>query len=90
MKVLLINDLIPNNGRRSFYGKAKVLKAKNYNLLRSYDTIVCGVDANGNIHRYFDIRSKTNTTCAHLKSFLGCAYKNYWNLPVEKAPTLTI
>ena len=42
-----IYELIPTNGRKSFYGKAKVIECEGENFLQSYNTIVCKVDKNG-------------------------------------------
>lgn len=82
--------LIPTNGRKSFYGKANVIidDKKEITYLRSYETIHCGIDSKGVVHRYSDYKS--TTTCSHLKSFLGGKYVGYWELPLEKKPTITI
>ena len=42
-----IYELIPTNGRKSFYGKAKVIENNGKNFLQSYNTIVCKIDKNG-------------------------------------------
>ena len=82
-----IYELEPRNGRKSFYGKAKVIIVGNRRYLRSYDTIIGCIDENGKPHRYSDYNS--NTTCCHVKSFFGDSLK-FWDLPLENTPTLTI
>lgn len=82
-----IYELTPTNGRKSFYGKAKVIIVKNRRYLRSYDTIMGCIDENGKAHRYSDYHS--NTTGCHVKSFFGDS-TDFWKLPLEKTPTLTI
>ena len=88
-------ELSPHNGRRSFYNKAHIIYTKDDNVfLKSYDTIICRVDkTNGNVYRYTDRIS--NTTCAHIKSFItefvGSRFYirgDYWKLPLEKQPKI--
>ena len=83
-----IYDLIPTNGRKSFYGKAKVIIQGGDKFLKSYDTIHCMVDKFGNVHRFSDYKS--NTTCTHLKSFLGDNYNGYWEREIEVKPVILI
>ena len=84
-----IEELNPTNGRNSFYRKAMVIYAQNGKFLLSYDTIHCSVDSHGNIHRYSDYKS--NTTCSHLKAFLGdYKYRGYWELPIETQPDVVV
>ena len=64
-----ITELSPLNGRKSFYGKAKVIKAQGRVWLRSYDSIVASVDESGKVRRHLDWSS--HTTNAHIKSFLS-------------------
>ena len=88
-----ITELIPSNGRRSFYGKAKVIHAEDgTDYLRSYETVVASVK-DGEVRRHWDGRSAT--TAAHIKSFLcqfaprfdGSKFKNLETVPY---PTLTV
>lgn len=62
-------ELIPNNGRKSFYGKAKVIDSDNGIVsLVSYDTIVCSIDTNKKeFIRHWN--SNSMTTTAHINSF---------------------
>lgn len=80
-------ELTPTNGRKSFYGKAKVVVKNGWRYLRSYETIMGGIDPNGTMHRYSDYH--TMTTGSHVKSFFDDV-KSFWKLPVEPTPELTI
>ena len=82
-----IYELTPTNGRKSFCGKAKVIFADNRRYLFSYNTIMGCIDENGKPHRYSDYHS--NTTRCHVKAFFGDSLK-FWELPLEKTPTLRI
>lgn len=83
-----VTELIPINGRQSFYWKAKLIQTVNGKYLLSYSTIVAGC-VDGDIHRYWSGRS--NTTSAHLMSFFSAVGKNmttkeFYELPVEHTP----
>lgn len=61
-------ELRPLNGRKSFYGKAKVIEHDNGNIeLKSYDTIVARI-SNGRFERLWDGYSAT--TMNHINSFI--------------------
>lgn len=82
-----ITELIPVNGRQSFYGKAKLVQTESGKYLLSYSTIVAGC-VDGDIHRYWNGRS--NTTSAHLMSFFSAIGKDmttakFYKLPVESS-----
>lgn len=62
-----IYELIPTNGRKSFYGKAKMIENNGENFLQSYNTIVCKIDKNGKFIKMWDGYSAT--TMAHINSF---------------------
>lgn len=68
---------------KSFYGKAQVIEQANgEKLLRSYETIVCKIDKNGNFVRLWDGYSAT--TMRHINSFLSFydipnGGKAYWD-----------
>ena len=88
MKKTVIYDLVPRNGRKSFYGKAKVIVIGNRHYLRSYDTIMgCIEFGTGKVHRYSNYHS--TTTGAHVKSFFPNA-DAFWKTPIEKNPFLTV
>lgn len=68
-KLVNIYDLCPNDSHKSFYGKAKVkIYSDNTKVLRSYNTDVAKIDANGNIIRLWG--NWTATTGRHIKAFL--------------------
>lgn len=72
-------ELIPNNGRKSFYGKAKVVIDDNGNeTLYSYDTPIIKRDASGNLTKLWN--GWSGTTGAHIKAFCGLDKKSYTNL----------
>ena len=61
-------ELKPNNGRKSFYGKAAVIEKDNGDIeLRSYNTIVARI-RNGNFERLWSGYSAT--TMNHVNAFL--------------------
>ncbi len=62
-----VTDLIPNNGRKSFYGKAKVINLVNgTKILKSYDTYVACILPDG---KYLSNGMYSNTTASHQRSF---------------------
>ena len=64
------------DGRKSFYGKAKVIEQDNgTKQLRSYNTIVCEIEPNGEYKKVW--AGSTMTTNRHIKSF-----KKFYNLEV--------
>lgn len=63
-----IFDLPPQNGRKSFYGKAKCIEHPDGTIqLQSYNTIVAEIDRAGNYRKTWN--GSTATTSAHIKSF---------------------
>jgi len=61
-------ELNPMNGRKSFYGKAKVIERDNGDVeLQSYDTIVARI-RNGKFERLWSGYSAT--TMNHINSFI--------------------
>lgn len=82
-----VYELIPTNGRKSFYSKAIVIEKDGWKFLKSYSTIVCGVDPENKFHRFWDGWSVT--TGNHMRSFAGengCK-KNWDSLGVESLPS---
>ena len=64
-----IYELQPNNSRKSFYGKARVIEKDNgEKVLMSYDTEVCKITKSGEFVRLWDGYSAT--TMRHVNSFL--------------------
>lgn len=75
-------ELIPTNGRKSFYGKAKVIVYPNgAQALISYETFVAFKDTDGTVHRLWDGWSAT--TGSHIKAFTGMNKAQFTKLDVE-------
>lgn len=68
-------ELTPVNGRKSFYGKCKVLETENTKTLFSYGTDVATFD-NGILWITKNKNHLTNTTLTHISAFL-----HYLGLP---------
>ena len=95
MAKMIITELTPVNGRKSFNHKAKLLQhpKKSAYYLRSYDTTVAGVEG-GKVRRFYDGK-QTATTSTHLAAFFDAcgvdmSIKEFYALPCETAPTLGI
>ena len=72
-------ELIPDNGRKSFYGKAKVVIDDNGNeTLYSYNTPIIKRDTDGKLTKLWN--GWSNTTGTHIKAFCGLDKKSYDNL----------
>ena len=91
LKDYMMLDLSPTNGRKSFYGNAKVVIVGNDKFLYSYDTPVAALlmrDGQQFVHRLWDGRSATTTS--HIKAWLyttglqakGCSVKAFYDLPL--------
>ena len=82
IKPLRIFDLPCTDGRKSFYGKAKVVECEEGRYLQSYDTLVCFIGYGGTFHKLWDGYSAT--TMRHVNSFMdfiGCPSlggKSWW------------
>ncbi len=80
-------DLIPTDGRKSFYGKAKIIEKDGETLLQSYNTMVCKIDKSGEFVRMWDGYSVT--TMRHINAFIDLfnipgGGKAWWDaLPVQ-------
>lgn len=77
-------ELIPVDGRKSFYGKAKIYKEGNEVFLVSYNTVVCKYNVKtGKFTRIWDGYSAT--TMRHISAFIsningmGGIGKKWWN-----------
>lgn len=63
-------ELTPNNGRKSFYGKAIVeIAADGSETLYSYNTPIIKRSSNGDLVKLWD--GWTATTGRHIKAFCG-------------------
>ena len=80
MKGYKVYELIPQDGHKSFYGKAKVFTDSNgHEYLQSYETVVVVRDAMGRLFRCWDNWSAT--TGRHVRAFCGLDKKGYTALP---------
>ncbi len=74
-------ELKPDNGRKSFYGKAIVqIEDDGTRTLFSYGTEIMKRTPDGELLRTYD--EWTTTTGTHIKSFCGLTKKEYFKLPV--------
>ena len=72
-------ELIPTNGRKSFYGKAKVvIEDAGTETLYSYNTPIIKKYKNGKLEKLYN--GWTVTTGIHIKSFCGLSKKDFMNL----------
>lgn len=80
-----IRELEPNNGRKSFYGKALVeTKSNGSEVLLSYNTPIIERTTKGELIPLVDVQDVdnvlSNTTCSHLKAFCGLNKADYRKL----------
>lgn len=76
-----IFDLPALNGRRSFYGKAKIEEQPSGDkILISYNTEVAKITASGDVVRLWS--GNSNTTATHFKSF--CEFYGVPFVPFNK------
>lgn len=73
-------ELLPTNGRKSFYGKAKVMEDADGKVLSSYGLAVIREHADGQLTPLVDPINITQTTATHIKSFCGITKKDYVKL----------
>lgn len=62
-----MSELIPVRGRKSFYGKGKLIEKDGYSACLSYNTIVCMKTKSGKFKRLWD--GYSSTTMRHIDSF---------------------
>lgn len=75
-------ELIPTDGRKSFYGKAQVqIDDTGAETLYSYGTKIITRNANGSYTRHYD--GWTATTGRHIKAFCGMNKAEFTALPAE-------
>lgn len=84
-------DLRPVDGRKSFYGKAQVIRANGCMYLKSYNTIVAMIDEYGRFTRMW--WGYSATTMRHINAFIAMydlsgGGKSWWyslplNIPVK-------
>lgn len=78
--IKLIYDLLPNNGRKSFYGKARVMEDADGKVLLSYGRTIIREHDDGQLTPLTDPINITQTTATHIKSFCGITKKDYVKL----------
>lgn len=75
LDTIKVYDLVPTNGRKSFYGKEKVKQlVDGSEVLQSYDTDILWRSF-GYIYLLCEESKLTMTTCTHIKSFCGLSKK---------------
>ena len=75
-------DLEPNNGRQSFYGKARVKREPNGDeVLYSYNTPIIKKTKDGDLIRLYDDWSAT--TGRHIAAFCGLNKRQFFDVPYE-------
>lgn len=80
-----VYELSPVDGRKSFYGKAKVyIDSQGNETLYSYDTAIARKDKQGNITRLWCGWSAT--TGRHIKAFCGMNKAEFTRLPHQITP----
>lgn len=74
------HELMPANGRKSFYGKA-IVEVDDYGVetLFSYQTPIIKRFPNGTLKRLYD-EAPSLTTCTHIKSFCGLTKRQFMAL----------
>lgn len=75
-------ELTPTNGRKSFYGKARVIIENGAETLYSYDTAILRRLSDGSLVRLWD--DWTDTTGHHIAAFCGLNKKGFNALPLAK------
>lgn len=74
------HELMPTNGRKSFYGKA-IVEVDDYGVetLFSYQTPIIKKFPNGTLKRLYD-EAPSLTTSTHIKSFCGLNKREFMAL----------
>lgn len=75
----MIYELIPTNGRKSFYGKAIIEETETGKTLYSYGTKIARITTAGITERLWD--GWTATTGNHIKSFCGMNKAQFTAIP---------
>ena len=76
-------ELKPNDGHKSFYGKARVtVNNDGTEMLWSYRTMIMARHQDGSIERYY-IGPWSATTGRHIRAFCGLNKAEFLSLPVK-------
>ena len=79
-KMTKMYDLIPVDGRKSFYGKAKVeIEDNGSEVLYSYNTPIIRRNADGTLTRLYK-SEPSMTTLRHVRAFCGLNKKGFVEL----------
>lgn len=62
-----MDTILKSTFNKSYYGKARVIDFGGVKYLKSYKTIVCAIDADGQFIRFWD--NYSNTTQNHINDF---------------------
>lgn len=74
-------ELIPTNGRKSFYGRAKVrVEDDGTETLFSYDTPIIKRNTDGTLTALYIGNKYSTTTASHVKAFCGLTKAEYMKL----------
>lgn len=65
INVTILDSIV--SGKKSNYGRAKIIECDGVKYLKSYKTIVCAIDSNNNFIRLWDKYSLT--TQSHINDF---------------------
>lgn len=77
-----IYELMPTDGRKSFYGKAKVVVDENgTETLYSYDTPIISRSTSGTFTRLY--KDWSMTTGRHIQAFCGLNKKQFMEMECE-------
>lgn len=79
-------DLPCYDGRKSFYGKARIIEESNgCRTLQSYNSCICAISAAGTLRKLDPVA--TVTTRRHIRSFFAhCGYAYMGNCAWDKLP----
>ena len=86
MEIYKSYDLPCYDGRKSFYGKARILEDRHGNrMLQSYHTSICLICADGTLNKRDPVA--TATTRRHIRSFFEhCGYPYSGNHECDALP----
>lgn len=75
-----MKELVPTNGRKSFYGKAMIDTTNEGEVLVSYGTRIILKKRNNELIPLANPEVLSHTTCTHLKSFCNITKREYIKL----------
>lgn len=75
-----MKELVPTNGRKSFYGKAMIDTTNEGEVLVSYKTRIILKKRNNELIPLANPEVLSKSTCTHLKSFCNITKREYIKL----------